>query len=226
MSFGLNGVSYLMLSVFVISALGYMLGRITIRGISLGTAGVFIIALMSGAMFGEYLAAQFVIVDVSYASQTLKIIENLGLIFFVTSVGFIAGPNFFKNLNVNFKSYALLGIVIIAAGGLSAIGCIQAGRILESHNVLFDTKELTAIIAGLFSGALTSTPAFSAIKETVAAPYQDAVTVGYGIAYLFGVIGVVLFVQLIPKIEHADMEEEKKKITLVDVGMGKNMMGN
>ena len=74
MSFGLNGVSYLMLSVFVISALGYMLGRITIRGISLGTAGVFIIALMSGAMFGEYLAAQFVIVDVSYASQTLKII--------------------------------------------------------------------------------------------------------------------------------------------------------
>lgn len=131
MSFGLNGVSYLMLSVFVISALGYMLGRITIRGISLGTAGVFIIALMSGAMFGEYLAAQFVIVDVSYASQTLKIIENLGLIFFVTSVGFIAGPNFFKNLNVNFKSYALLGIVIIAAGGLSAIGCIQAGRILS-----------------------------------------------------------------------------------------------
>ena len=225
MSFGLNGVSYLMLSVFVISALGYMLGRITIRGISLGTAGVFIIALMSGAMFGEYLAAQFVIVDVSYASQTLKIIENLGLIFFVTSVGFIAGPNFFKNLNVNFKSYALLGIVIIAAGGLSAIGCIQAGRILESHNVLFDTKELTAIIAGLFSGALTSTPAFSAIKETVAAPYQDAVTVGYGIAYLFGVIGVVLFVQLIPKIEHADMEEEKKKITLVDVGMGKKYDG-
>lgn len=218
MSFVLNGVSYLMLSVFVISALGYMLGRITIRGTSLGTAGVFIIALIFGALFGDDLAAQFVIVDVSYASQTLKIVENLGLIFFVSAVGFIAGPNFFKNLKTNYKSYVLLGLVIIIAGGLSAVGCICVGRLLESHHPLFDSRELTAIIAGLFSGALTSTPAFSAIKETVAAPYQDAVTVGYGIAYLFGVIGVVLFVQIMPKIEHVDMEEERKKITSVDMG--------
>ena len=75
----------------------------------------FIIALIFGALFGDDLAAQFVIVDVSYASQTLKIVENLGLIFFVSAVGFIAGPNFFKNLKTNYKSYVLLGLVIIIA---------------------------------------------------------------------------------------------------------------
>lgn len=68
------------------------------------------------------------------------------------------------------------------------------------------------MISGLLAGSLTSTPAFSATKEAVAAQYQDAVTVGYGIAYLFGVIGVVLFVQLMPRVVHADLDEERRKL--------------
>ena len=67
------------------------------------------------------------------------------------------------------------------------------------------------MISGLLAGSLTSTPAFSATKEAVAAQYQDAVTVGYGIAYLFGVIGVVLFVQLMPRVVHADLDEGAQK---------------
>ena len=74
------------------------------------------------------------------------------------------------------------------------------------------------MISGLLAGSLTSTPAFSATKEAVAAQYQDAVTVGYGIAYLFGVIGVVLFVQLMPRVVHADLDEERRKITHVETG--------
>ena len=66
--------------------------------------------------------------EVNYASQALKIVENLGLVFFVTSVGFIAGPNFFKNMKHNFKSYVLLGIVIILSGGLTAVLCLFIGR--------------------------------------------------------------------------------------------------
>ena len=71
---------------------------------------------------------------------------------------------------------------------------------------MLDPGQLTAMISGLLAGSLTSTPAFSATKEAVAAQYQDAVTVGYGIAYLFGVIGVVLFVQLMPRVVHADLD--------------------
>ena len=215
MSFTMNAANFLMLSVFAIAAFGYILGRITIKGISLGTAGVFVIALIYGGFFGVFFNSKFVIEEVNYASQALKIVENLGLVFFVTSVGFIAGPNFFKNMKKNFKSYVLLGLVIILSGGIAAIACILIGRVLESGT---DPNQLTAIITGLLSGSLTSTPAFSATKEAVAAQYQDAVTVGYGIAYLFGVIGVVLFVQLMPRIVHADMAEEVRKITHVETG--------
>ena len=215
MSFTMNAANFLMLSVFAIAAFGYILGRITIKGISLGTAGVFVIALIYGGFFGVFFNSRFVIEEVNYASQALKIVETLGLVFFVTSVGFIAGPNFFKNMKKNFKSYVLLGLVIILSGGIAAIACILIGRVLESGT---DPKQLTAIITGLLSGSLTSTPAFSATKEAVAAQYQDAVTVGYGIAYLFGVIGVVLFVQLMPRIVHADMAEEVRKITHVETG--------
>ena len=215
MSVTINAANFLMLSVFGIAAVGYLLGRITIKGISLGTAGVFVIALIYGAFFGTHFNSKFVIEEINYASQALKIVENLGLVFFVTSVGFIAGPNFFKNMKKNFKSYVLLGLVIILSGGIAAIACILIGRVLESGT---DPKQLTAIITGLLSGSLTSTPAFSATKEAVAAQYQDAVTVGYGIAYLFGVIGVVLFVQLMPRIVHADMAEEVRKITHVETG--------
>ena len=111
----ITGVSYLMLTLFAILALGYALGRITIKGISLGSAGVFIIALVYGAFFYTHLDAAMA----EGAKTALKIVENIGLILFVSSVGFIAGPKFFSNMKRNFKSYVLIGLVIILSGGIS-----------------------------------------------------------------------------------------------------------
>ncbi len=216
-----NGVAFLMFCIFAIAALGYGLGRITIKGVNLGTAGVFIVALLFGCFFFEPLKAELMVGEVAYVDNALKIIETLGLILFVTAVGFIAGPKFFGNLKKNFKSYILLGLVIIVAGGLSAIGCIYLGRALGETN----TAEFTAMIVGLLSGSLTSTPAFSAAKDTVAAEYVNAVSVGHGIAYIFGVIGVVLFVQLVPKFMKANMEEERAKIAQIDDGSKKAYTG-
>lgn len=215
-SFSLGSVSFLLISVFIIATLGYMLGRITIKGVSLGTAGVFIVALAYGAIFGPEFTERIRIGEVAYASEALKTVENLGLILFVTSVGFIAGPNFFKNMKKNFKSYVLLGLVIILTGGVATVACVYIDRLLEAGNNT-DPGQITAIITGILSGALTSTPAFSATKEAVQPEYTDAVTVGYGIAYLFGVIGVVLFVQLMPKFVHANMDEERSKLIAADV---------
>lgn len=215
-SFSLGAVSFLLISVFIIATLGYMLGRITIKGVSLGTAGVFIVALVYGAIFGPEFTDRIRIGEVAYASEALKTVENLGLILFVTSVGFIAGPNFFKNMKKNFKSYVLLGLVIILTGGIATVACVYIDRLLEAGNNT-DPGQITAIITGILSGALTSTPAFSATKEAVQPEYTDAVTVGYGIAYLFGVIGVVLFVQLMPKFVHANMDEERSKLIAADV---------
>ena len=216
-----NGVAFLMFCIFAIAALGYGLGRITIKGVNLGTAGVFIVALLFGCFFFEPLKAELMVGEVAYVDNALKIIETFGLILFVTAVGFIAGPKFFGNLKKNFKSYILLGLVIIVAGGLSAIGCIYLGRALGETNY----AEFTAMIVGLLSGSLTSTPAFSAAKDTVLPEYVNAVSVGHGIAYIFGVIGVVLFVQLVPKFMKANMDEERAKIAQIDDGAKKAYTG-
>ena len=201
----ISGITFFMFSIFAIIAVGFALGRITVKGISLGDAGVFIVALLFGCLFYKNLEAQLP----AYTEKALKIVESLGLILFVTSVGFIAGPKFFGNFKKNFKSYVVLALVVILAGGLAAVGCIYFGR-----GVMGETnhEEFTAMIVGLLSGSLTSTPAFSAAKATVDASYEGAVSVGHGIAYIFGVIGVVLFVQIIPKLSRADMEVERQKL--------------
>ena len=51
----ISDVSYLIFSIMIIVALGYLLGRITIKGVSLGTAGVFVVSLLYGAFFYEKL---------------------------------------------------------------------------------------------------------------------------------------------------------------------------
>ena len=47
----ISGITFLMFSIFAIIAVGFALGRITVKGISLGDAGVFIIALVFGCLF-------------------------------------------------------------------------------------------------------------------------------------------------------------------------------
>lgn len=214
----IQSVTFLMLSVLVIAALGYVLGRVTIKGISLGTAGVFIVALLYGCIFHEQLTQQLLVgvkdevgnvVDhVTFVDSALKIVDQVGLILFVTAVGFIAGPNFFGNFKKNFKSYVLLAVIIIGSSGLACMGCIYVGRNFTD----LQSGEFTALMSGLLSGALTSTPGFSAAKDA-ASEFESAVSVGYGIAYIFGVLGVVLFVQLVPKIMKADMAKERELLT-------------
>lgn len=216
----IKGITFLMFCLFSIAAIGYALGRIQIKGVGLGDAAVFIVALLFGCFLYEPLSEQLTLVDattnasVDYTGSALKIVENLGLILFVTSVGFIAGPKFFGNLKKNFKSYVLLGLVVILMGGLSAVGCIYLGRAIGET----DYEGFTAMVVGLLSGSLTSTPAFSAAKATVAAEYESLVSVGHGIAYIFGVIGVVLFVQIVPKLAKANMEEERAKLISANGG--------
>ena len=217
-----KGVSFLVFSLLAIAAVGYLVGRITIKGVNLGTAGVFLVALLYGALFYSFFEGQFTVMaegmakPENYAGNVLKIVENIGLILFVTSVGFIAGPKFFGDLKRNFKTYILLGVVIIVSGALACVGCTAIA--LSTMDV--PREDLISIMVGLFAGALTSTPAFSAAKEAVGAELADKVSVGNGIAYIFGVIGVVLFVQLIPKFLKADMAVERAKLAGADKSAG------
>ncbi len=204
-TFNFNATFVMFVLAFIILALGYLLGGINIKGVSLGTAGVFLVAILFGFLctldFGDVpLLGSFHMEDTSETVvQNLKgPIQNIGLIMFVGAVGFIAGPNFFKNLAKNFKTYILLGIVIILTGTLVAVIC-----------TLLTPQYGPEYWSGVLSGALTSTPGFSAAKEAAAASEQSLITLGHAIAYPFGVVGVVLFVQLMPKFLKSDMAKER-----------------
>ena len=105
-----SGVTFLLFCVMAIAAVGYALGRITIKGVSLGTAGVFIVALLFGCFFHDELSAQLVASGANYTGNALKIVESLGLILFVTAVGFIAGPKFFGPGTVSCPGWGMLEI--------------------------------------------------------------------------------------------------------------------
>ena len=115
----------------------------------------------------------------------------------------------------------LLGLVIILSGGLAAVACIYSGEVIGYGSSIEEKEGLVAMVVGLLAGALTSTPAFSAAKASVAAEYTGLVSVGYGIAYIFGVVGVVLFVQIMPKLAKANMEEERAKLVVKSDGESK-----
>lgn len=188
--------------VFLIAAVGYLIGGIEIKGISLGTAGVLLMALVYGIIANQ--VGSFEIggkTVVLFDSETIKpmysFISNIGTALFVTAVGLIAGPKFFRNFNRSSISYVIMGVIVIAAGVATTV----ALKYLSGME--------TSMAVGLLTGALTSTPGLSAAKD--AAANADAVTAGYGIAYLFGVLGVVLFVQIMPKLLKVNMEEERKR---------------
>ena len=207
-----QGIPFLMFSTFVCIFFGLLLGRITIKGISLGSSGVFIIALFYGAIFSSHIKSTISqksktgkITDIS--SNSLKILENIGLILFIGSVGFISGPNFFTNLKKNFKSYLIVGLLVILISTLICVVIFYIGK-----NSAKNSEEFSAMMVGIFAGALTSTPAFSAAKASAEGEFESAVTVGYGLAYIFGVLGVVIFVQIVPKISDVDMDIERELI--------------
>ena len=187
--------------VFVIAALGYLVGAIEIKGISLGTAGVLLVALLFGVLASYVPSFEIGEATIHLFNESLKtrfsLVSSIGTALFVTAVGLIAGPKFFRTFNRKSLAYIVMGVVVIAVGALTAIVL-----------VLIDPNLSSEMAVGLLTGGLTSTPGLSAAKEV--AKDADAVTAGYGIAYLFGVLGVVLFVQLVPKILKVNIEEERK----------------
>ncbi len=193
-----SGLSFVFI-IFTIGALGYLIGGIKIKGIELGTAGVLLIALLYGVLVSYVPNFKVQGATITLWGTSIKgnfgMVSNIGTALFVTAVGLIAGPKFFRSFNKSTFSYIILGIIVIAIGTITAVIFVKCDKNLSPE-----------MAVGLLTGALTSTPGLSAAKEV--AQNADQTVAGYGIAYLFGVMGVVLFVQIVPKILKVDMQKE------------------
>ncbi len=169
--------------LFAVIACGVMLGALRVRGISLGPAGVFFVSLALG-------------VATTLGGQSWRLpseLTELGLVLFVYSVGLQAGPRFFGVLRRNGRGFALVGI------GSTLCGAVVAVLLGWGFGL---AAELTA---GLYCGAATCTPALASVLDAVrrgTAPDEmlGLASVGYGAAYPFSVVAVVLIVQLLPRL--------------------------
>lgn len=163
--FNMKAMTIVLFFVFAIIVVGYLLGKVSVKGVSLGTAAIFIVALFAGHFNGILTSDGGAWAEsAGTISNYFKLIQNLGLVLFVTSVGLIAGPSFFKNLKMNAKSYVLLGAIIILAG---AGTCALITLLVPNMN--------SAMSTGLLSGSLTSTPAFAAAQGALEGKVSDEV---------------------------------------------------
>ncbi|PKP49776.1 MAG: transporter [Bacteroidetes bacterium HGW-Bacteroidetes-11] len=125
--------------------------------------------------------------------------QHIGLLLFIFTIGIQSGPGFFRSFKQYGKQLFIIASIIIASGALITW--------LLSSLMNIDK----ALAVGLFNGAMTSTPGLAAAVEVSNSPMAS---IGYGIAYPFGVIGVVLFVSLIPKILRINFKKSEEEFNL------------
>ena len=185
--------------LFTVVGLGYFLGAIRVRGFSLGIAAVLFVGLVFGALDPQ----AFVLPEVIYV---------LGLILFVYTVGLQSGPIFFNLFRRQWVKLTALALLATVGAALATVAATRALGIAAP------------VAAGLFCGSLTNTPALAAAIEALrnsVAPLGlgaqatrtllDGPTVGYSVAYPFGVIGLILAMQLATKLRRPDFAEEQRR---------------
>lgn len=166
-----------LVALFAVVGVGLLLGSLQVGGMSLGSSGVLFAALVCGH-FGYALPGG---------------VGTIGLVLFVYCVGIGAGGRFFSSLRHEGATLTRMALLIV---GSAAILAWVAAKTLHIP---------TDLTVGLFAGAMTSTPALAAGVEGLAG-HNSNVIIGYGIAYPFGVVGVVLFVQIVPKLFRHDLD--------------------
>lgn len=176
----LNLLEEPLILLFAILFVGSAIGEIKIRGLSLGTSGV----LLAAMVFGHF------------GFEISPVIQQFGLGLFIVAVGLSAGPRFFRMMKTS-------GVVF---GGIGLSITIVAAVTTVIVSKLFHLSPALSI--GIMTGALTSTPGLAAALQATGDPLAS---VGYGIAYPFGVLAVVLFVQLLPRVLKVDLAEDLKK---------------
>jgi putative transport protein len=191
------------IAVFLAIALGVFIGRIHIGSFHLGSvAGALLMGLLIGQIGLEVPAG----------------LKSVFFVMFIYAVGFKSGPEFFGSLNRGTLKLVLLSVVLCATA---------LGAILLMYS-LFDFD--AGFTAGLGAGALTDTAimgtATSAINQltidaAAKAQLNSHMAIAYAITYLFGTIGLIVFVgSIAPKLLGVNLRESARELEL-ELGIAK-----
>ena len=171
-----GGVAHILIIISIVIALGRILGKTKICGISFGATWV----LFVGILFGHY--------GLTIDHELIHFLKEFGLVLFVYSIGLQVGPGFFSSFRSGGLALNGLAVFVIATGVLVTIG------------IYFLTGIPATTITGIMSGAVTNTPGLGAAQQAYFDTTGNTATdmaQGYAVAYPLGVIGCILSFVLI-----------------------------
>lgn len=186
-----EGIAHTVLVLSLVIAVGVMLSKIKIAGISIGVTWILFVGILAGHL------------GMSVDHNTLHFIKEFGLILFVFSIGLQVGPGFFSS----FKE-----------GGLKLVGCaaaVVALGAIATYIIHIVTGTPMTTMVGVMSGAVTNTPGLGAAQQAYADATginDETIALGYAVAYPLGVVGVILSLIAIRFITRVDFAEENKAL--------------
>ncbi|EEX8578512.1 putative transporter [Escherichia coli] len=180
----------------LVAVVGLFIGNVKFRGIGLGIGGV----LFGGIIVGHFVSQA----GMTLSSDMLHVIQEFGLILFVYTIGIQVGPGFFASLRVSGLRLNLFAVLIVIIGGL----------VTAILHKLFDIP--LPVVLGIFSGAVTNTPALGAgqqILRDLGTPMEmvDQMGMSYSMAYPFGICGILFTMWMLRVIFRVNVETEAQQ---------------
>ena len=188
-----GGVAHSVMILSLVIALGLCLGKLRVKGVSLGLAWI----LFIGLIFGHF--------SLNLDEHLLHFLKEFGLILFVYSIGLEVGPGFFSSFKNGGKSLNLLSMIVVALSIITTLVIFS-----------FSGTSITSM-AGILSGAVTNTPGLGAAQQAFSdLRHIDApsIAAGYAIAYPMGVLGVILsfiILRFALRVDKQKEEDEAKR---------------
>ena len=180
----------------LVAVVGLFIGNVKFRGVGLGIGGV----LFGGIIVGHFVSQA----GMTLSSDMLHVIQEFGLILFVYTIGIQVGPGFFASLRVSGLRLNLFAVLIVIIGGL----------VTAILHKLFDSP--LPVVLGIFSGAVTNTPALGAgqqILRDLGTPMAmvDQMGMSYAMAYPCGICGILFTMWMLRVIFRVNVETEAQQ---------------
>ena len=180
----------------LVAVVGLFIGNVKFRGVGLGIGGV----LFGGIIVGHFVSQA----GMTLSSDMLHVIQEFGLILFVYTIGIQVGPGFFASLRVSGLRLNLFAVLIVIIGGL----------VTAILHKLFDIP--LPVVLGIFSGAVTNTPALGAGQQFLRdlgtlMEMVDQMGMSYAMAYPFGICGILFTMWMLRVIFRVNVETEAQQ---------------
>ena len=185
-----GGVAHSVMILALVIALGIMLGKVKIAGVSLGVTGI----LFVGIAFSYF--------GMNIDEHLMHFLKEFGLILFVYSIGLQVGPGFFSSFRKGGITLNKLAVLVVALGVVTTVA------------LYYVTGLPMTTMVGVMSGAVTNTPGLGAAQQAFSDLHAGAdapdIATGYALAYPLGVIGAILTLLALRYLLRIDVRQEEE----------------